>query len=157
MAVNQDFKDLFRIFNDHGVEYLVVGAYAVIYYSAPRYTKDLDIWVNPTPGNSRRVWKALEEFGAPLIDIRPEDFTEREVVYQIGIEPNRIDLMTSLPGLSFPEAWSARQTSSYGGLPIGILGRNHLLRSKLAAGRPQDRLDAEKLDPGAASGQSEEI
>jgi hypothetical protein len=155
MAVNRDFRDLFRIFNECGVEYLVVGAYAVIYYSAPRYTKDLDIWVNPTPDNSRRVWKALEEFGAPLTDIRPEDFTDREIVYQIGIEPNRIDLMTGIPGLTFSEAWSVRRASSYGGISISILGRDHLLRSKLAAGRPRDLLDAEKLDPGSAAGGGE--
>ena len=146
MAVNPDFKDLFKIFNKHHVEYLVVGAYAVIYYTIPRYTKDLDIWINPTSENADKVWSALEEFGAPLIDISRKDFTDEDLIYQIGIEPNRIDIIMGICGVRFPEAWREREESTFGGIPIVIIGRRHLIQSKRSANRPQDLIDVENLE-----------
>jgi len=145
MGVNPDLRDLFKIFNDHGVEYLVVGAYAVIYYTFPRFTKDLDVWVNPTPENARRVFRALAKFGAPLVDVGETDFTDREMVYQIGIEPNRIDIMMGISSSEFPAAWANRKRSTYGGIPICIIGREDLIQSKIAANRPQDVIDVENL------------
>ena len=145
MGINPDFRDLFASFNAGRVEYLVVGAYAVIYYSTPRYTRDLDLWVNPTPGNARRVWKALEKFGAPMIGVSEVDFANRDLVYQIGIEPNRIDVIMGIPGCEFSPCWKRRTKSVYGGVPIFIMGAEDLLRSKRSAGRPQDLLDAENL------------
>lgn len=113
--MNQDYGDLFRIFNARRVRYLVVGAYAVIFHAEPRYTKDLDLWVEPTVENADRVWQALVEFGAPLEGVSLEDFSNPELIYQVGVEPNRIDIMMAVPGLEFTAAWSRRVTSSYGG------------------------------------------
>jgi len=145
MPANPDFKDLFSIFNEEGVEYLVAGAHAVIYFSEPRYTKDLDIWVNPTPGNAARVWRALTRFGAPLSGVTQADFHDQELIYQIGVEPNRIDVIMGVAGVSFGEAWQGRVQSSYGGVPINIMGKDDLIAAKEAAGRPQDLLDLAKL------------
>lgn len=104
MSANPDFKDLFSVFNAENVEYLVVGAHAVIFYAEPRYTKDLDVWVNPSPANAARVWRALGRFGAPLTDISKHDFLSPETVYPIGIEPNRIDVLMGLGDIDFRQA-----------------------------------------------------
>lgn len=145
MGVNRDFRDLFKIFNGHDVEYLVVGAYAVIYYTTPRYTKDLDVWVNPTSENACKVWLALKEFGAPLIDVVEKDFIDKEMIYQIGVEPNRIDIMMGMPGFEFPVAWENREESTYGGVTIYIISRKDLIHSKEATGRPHDLIDVKNL------------
>ncbi|MCX6349969.1 MAG: hypothetical protein NTV79_10805 [Candidatus Aureabacteria bacterium] len=145
MGINQDFRDLFASFNAGRVEYLVAGAYAVMYYAAPRFTKDLDVWINPTPENARRTWKALGKFGAPMIGVSEGDFTNRDMVYQIGIEPNRIDVIMGIAGCDFPPCWKHRVKSMYGGIPIFLMGADDLLRSKQCAARPQDLLDAENL------------
>lgn len=145
VPANPDFRDLFSIFNDEGVEYLVAGAHAVIYFSEPRYTKDLDVWVNPDQGNAERVYRALSRFGAPLQGISVEDFTEKDLVYQIGIEPNRIDVLMGVKGVDFQAAWETREDSTYDGVPIHIMGKDSLVKAKEAAGRPQDLLDLEKL------------
>lgn len=149
---NRDFRDLLKLFNDHGAEYLLVGAYAVIYHAEPRFTKDLDLWVKPSPENARRVWDALREFGAPLRDLTPEDLATPEIVYQIGVAPNRIDLMTSVTGLAFPEAWDGRVSARYADLEIPVIGRAQLIKNKTALGRAQDRLDLEHLDAGPEQG-----
>lgn len=146
MAVNPDFRDLFKAFNDGRVEYLVIGAHAVMFYARPRFTKDLDVWVNPTRENAARVWQALTVFGAPLEGVTTESFVDRELVYQVGIEPNRFDVMMGIPGVEFAAAWGNREQSSYGGIPIFIIGRSDLIRAKRAAGRPQDLLDADELE-----------
>lgn len=146
MAVNPDFKDLFKAFNDCHVEYLVVGAHAVMFYARPRFSKDLDVWVNPTPENAQRVWQALTTFGAPLQEVTLASFTNDELVYQVGIEPNRIDVMMGIQGVEFAAAWANREHSTYGGVSIPIISRQDLIRAKRAAGRPQDLLDAEELD-----------
>ena len=145
MPSNQDFKELFNIFNGENVEYLVVGAYAVVFYTKPRYTKDLDIWVNPTPDNARRVYKSLKRFGAPLIKVRSESFTDEDLIYQIGIEPNLIDIIMSIAGVVFSSAWDSRISSTYDGVPIYILSKEDLIKTKKATGRPQDLLDVEFL------------
>ncbi|MCX7015248.1 MAG: hypothetical protein NTW86_22285 [Candidatus Sumerlaeota bacterium] len=145
MPPNPDYKELFSILNEEAVEFLVVGAHAVMFYTAPRYTKDLDIWVNPTPDNSRRVFAVLKRFGAPLAGIVPDDFTDPGLVYQVGIEPNRFDVVMGIAGLEFEAAWRGRQASAYEGVPISILGKPELILAKKAAGRRQDLLDLEKL------------
>jgi len=145
MAANPDFKDLFSIFNEEKVEYLVAGAHAVIYFSEPRYTKDLDIWVNPTAENAGRVHTALARFGAPLQGISVDDFRDKEMIYQVGIEPNRIDILMGIAGVEFCQAWAERVESTYDGVPINIMGKENLRKAKKASGRPQDLLDLEKL------------
>jgi len=144
--INQDFKDLFKAFNEFRVRYLVVGAYAVIFYAEPRYTKDLDIWVEPVMENSRRLWKALASFGAPLEGVTHEDFCNPELIYQIGVAPNRIDIMMGIPGVDFSSAWERRVKSTYGGEPIFIMHIDDLIRAKKAMGRDQDNLDIKALE-----------
>lgn len=144
--MNQDFKDLFKAFNEYGVKYLVVGAYAVIYYAEPRYTKDLDIWIELTEKNAEKVWRALAAFGAPLEDISLKDFTNSELIYQIGVAPNRIDIMMDIPGVDFSPAWERRMESTYGGEFINIIGLDDLIEAKQTVDRDQDRLDLKILE-----------
>jgi hypothetical protein len=144
--VNQDFKDLFKVFNEYKVKYLVVGAYAVIYYAEPRYTKDLDIWVEPSLENARLVWKALTDFGAPLEGVALEDFCNPELVYQIGVAPNRIDIMMGIPGVDFSSAYERKVESTYGEEPIKIIAIDDLINAKRTVGREQDRLDVKNLE-----------
>ena len=145
MPGNPDFKDLFNILNDAGVRYLVVGAHAVIYHAQPRYTKDLDLWVEPSPANARRLWQALGRFGAPLQGVAVEDFTDPDVIYQIGLEPNRIDIQTAVAGLQFEPAYQGAVETTYDGIPIRILGKRDLITAKTASGRPQDLIDLANL------------
>ena len=146
MQVNNDYRDLFSIFNEETVEYLVVGAHAVMFYSTPRYTKDLDVWVNPSADNASRVWSALQRFGAPLKDIAVNDFTDPELVYQIGVAPNRIDIIMGLEGVDFPSAWRNAVPSTYGEVPIRVISRTDLITAKRATARDQDLLDLKGLE-----------
>jgi hypothetical protein len=146
MPVNSDFKDLFALFNKEKVEYLVVGAHAVIFYAEPRYTKDLDIWINPTGPNAVRVMKALKEFGAPLGNSTVDDFTDPEKIFQIGVAPNRIDILMGISGVEFAAAFKKKTATTYSDIPISIIGKHDLILSKKATGRPQDLLDIERLE-----------
>ena len=145
MDISLDYRDLFRILNRHKVKYLVVGAYAVVYYTEPRFTKALDIWVKADIGNAEKLYKALKRFGAPLRDIYPEDLTNERMVYQIGVAPIRVDIIMGLPGISFDSAWKNRVRSKYEEARINIIGIKDLIKSKKKAGRPQDRLDLNRL------------
>jgi uncharacterized nucleotidyltransferase DUF6036 len=146
VPVNPDFRDLFSELNAADARYLVVGAHAVTFHSVPRYTKDIDIWIEPSRENAAHVFSALSRFGAPIERLNVEDLRSPGVVFQIGVEPNRIDVLTSIKGLEFGEAWSRRAPSAYGGVPINVLGLEDLIASKKAAGRPQDMLDVDWLE-----------
>jgi len=154
MDINPDFRDLLRNLSDAGVRYLVVGAHALIYHTEPRYTKDLDIWVEPTAANAARVWRALNRFGAPVAGVKPADFTDPNLVYQIGIEPNRIDVMMRIEGVAFETAWRRRVRTTYGDVRVCILSREDLVRAKRSAGRPQDLLDLDRLKAPVAKRRS---
>ena len=143
--MNSDFKDLLAIFAEEGVEYLVVGAYAVMHHTQPRYTKDLDIWVRPTAENARRVTRAFLRFGVPMIEVTEGDFAEEGLQYAIGMPPSQIDFLTSLPGAEFESAWAARATGEVNGIPVHFLGTSHLITAKTLAGRPQDLADIDEL------------
>lgn len=145
MALNPDFRDLFASLNGAGAEYLVIGAYALAVHGAPRFTKDLDLWVRPTEGNAKRVWSALEAFGAPMGSLKLEDLHTPGIVFQVGIAPNRIDLLTSPDGVDFDAAWAHCIEGRYGDQPIRILGRADLIQNKQATGRTQDLADIEAL------------
>jgi hypothetical protein len=146
MSANQDFKDLFALFNEENVEYLVVGAHAVIFYSEPRYTKDLDIWINPSHKNALKVLAALTKFGAPLSGVSEKDFSDPDMVFQIGIAPNRIDILMGITGVEFRTAAQRKTLSSYDGIEIPIISKQDLILSKKAIGRPQDKLDVDRLE-----------
>jgi hypothetical protein len=128
-----------------GAEYLVVGAHALAAYGTPRATGDLDLWVRAKPENARRVWRALETFGAPLHDLTLEDLSRPDVVFQIGLVPNRIDLLTSISGVDFEEAWKNRISVEIEDLEVPVLGRAELIRNKRAVGRARDLADIEEL------------
>lgn len=145
MPASLHFKELLRKFNEHQVRYLIVGAYAVMKYTEPRYTKDLDVWVDATPDNAVRVFKSLAEFGAPMNGVTVEDFANPDLVFQIGIEPERIDIMMQVKGLEFSTAWLERVEAEFEDISISLLSKHHLLVSKTAAGRPQDMIDADHL------------
>ena len=145
MAFNPDFRDLFSELNAAEAKFLVIGAHAVTYYAMPRYTKDVDIWVGTQAENAERVYEALGRFGAPLHQLNLADLTATETVFQIGVEPNRIDLLTTVEGVDFEQAWARREHSTYGDIPIFIIALRDLMKAKLQAGRPQDLLDLEAL------------
>ena len=145
MPTNQDFRDLFAALNDAGAEYLVVGAHALAAHGHVRATKDLDVWVHSTTDNAQRVLVALRNFGAPLDDLTVADLSAPEIVYQMGVAPVRIDILTSVDGITFEEAWSERVVSRYGDQPIPVLSRTLLIKNKLASGRLQDLADVEQL------------
>ncbi|GEM_PF-145153 len=144
MAVNPDFRDLFSAFNDAGAEYLLVGAHAV--HTQPRYSKHMDAWVRPTRESAERVFRALARFGAPLEGVTPRDFADPEMIYQLGVAPNRIDVIMAIAGVDFEQAWTGRVETTYGGVPIHVIGKAELIRAKKASGRPQDLLDVEALE-----------
>ncbi|MEK7408955.1 MAG: hypothetical protein AAB225_28160 [Acidobacteriota bacterium] len=145
MKVNSDFRDLFHELNAAGVRYLIVGGYAVMVYTEPRYTKGLDLWLEPTEPNARKLLAALERFGAPTANLSPTDFTTPEFFFQIGVEPVRADIMTSVPGLEFLPAWERKVVVDFGGESAPVLCRADVLASKIAAGRIRDRRDIKKL------------
>ena len=132
---------------DAGVEFVVVGAYALSFHGAPRASGHIDIFVRPSPDNAARVWAALLAFGAPLsaAGVVQADFEKPGLVYQIGLPPRRVDVLTSISGVSFDEAWGSREPATVEGRTIHFIGRDMFLRNKLAAGRPKDLADAARL------------
>ena len=140
--MNQDFSEMLSELFAADAEFLLVGAYALSAYGYTRATGDLDIWVRPTPENAPKVWRALKAFQAPMRNVTVEDFHTPDVVFQIGVEPGRIDILTSISGVEFDEAWSQRQHRMLSGMNVPVLSKPHLLANKLASGRPKDIGDA---------------
>jgi hypothetical protein len=131
--------------NDANADYVIVGAYAMAAHGCPRATGDIDIWVRPTPNNAARVWAALRRFGAPLSRVTVADFHTPDTVYQIGLPPQRVDILTSVSGLDFDAAWAERLPIDVEHLPVAVIGLRHLYQNKLATGREKDLLDAKIL------------
>jgi hypothetical protein len=146
---NSNFNDLLSIFAAHNVRYLIVGGYALMLYCEPRFTKDLDIWVEPGESNAKAVFAALREFGAPLSGMTPADFAAVGTFYQIGVAPIRIDILMSIDGVEFEPAWAAREQRPFGGQLTNFISRADLIRNKRASGRLQDLADVERLLEGA--------
>lgn len=147
--MNQDFLDLLRAFCAHEVRFLVVGAYALGVHGRPRATGDLDVWVDATPENGARVIRALAAFGAPLDAVEAADFSRPGIVFQMGLPPVRIDVLTTVTGVSFAEAWPGRVRADFGGVEVDVIGRDAFIRNKRATGRLKDLGDIEALDGGA--------
>lgn len=145
MSVNSDFKELLSLFNDYQVRYLIVGGYAVIKYTEPRFTKDLDLWVEANTENADRVFQALRAFGAPLEGMTSDDFAHPGYFYQMGIPPVRVDILMSIKGIVFGKAWPNREATDFDGVETWFISRDDLIRSKEATGRPQDLIDAALL------------
>ncbi len=145
ITINSDYKDLLAAFNAAEVEFLVVGAHALAAHGHPRYSEDFDVWVRATQDNAGRVYKALSQFGAPMQNISVSDFIDDDLIFQIGVAPIRIDIITSISGVTWDEAWPQKISAVYGGVPVFVIGRDALMRNKRASGRPKDLIDLETL------------
>jgi hypothetical protein len=146
--LNEDFRDILAEFVRGGVEFIVVGAHALALHGAPRATGGLDVFVRPSAENAERVIDALMRFGAPIANhgVTAKDFSREGTVYQLGLPPRRIDVLTAISGVAFAEAWAAREEREVEGMPLSFLGRAHLVANKRASGRPKDLRDLEMLD-----------
>jgi predicted nucleotidyltransferase len=143
MAESPHYKELLQLLNESQVEYLIVGGFAVMKYGEPRYTKDLDVWVHNSMENAARVVEALKNFGAPLEhdQVTAGTFAEKQVVYQIGVAPVRIDILTEITGVKFPDAWAKRVASTFFGVPVNFISLDDLVTNKQALGRSSDLKD----------------
>lgn len=145
MKVEKDFEEFIKLLNDHQVKYLVVGAYALIYYTIPRNTGDIDFFVEPTEENAERMLSVLREFGFSSLKLRKEDFMNPDFVIQLGYSPNRIDIITGITGVAFSEAYKNRVKAKIGNENVFFISPKDLLKNKKATGRTKDRADAELL------------
>ena len=145
MNVEKDFRDLFALFNAHGVEYMIVGGYALAFHGAPRYTGDMDIYVKADVANAQRVIAALTEFGFGSLELTAADFEKPDIVIQLGSPPVRIDIMTSISGVSWEEAYAGRVQSTYGDATVYYIGRKQFVANKRSTGRKRDIADLEAL------------
>jgi len=144
--MNQDFADLLQAFIDAEVRFLVVGAYALAVHGRPRGTGDIDVWIDATPDNAKRVKSALAAFGALMTDLSESDFAREGVTYQMGVPPGRIDVLTQLTGLTFEEAWPGRTSGVFAGIEVGVIGLAAFIKNKRATGRLQDLADIDGLE-----------
>ena len=149
-SVSSDYSELLAAFNARNVEYLVVGAHALAAHGHVRATKDLDLWVRPTADNAKRVLGALADFGAPLFGLTADDLQTPGVVFQLGVAPVRIDIITAIDGVEFDAAWNARMRTTFEGEEVAVLSREDLIENKRASGRAQDLADVEWLENNPA-------
>ena len=148
--LNPDFAEMLRAWSAAGAEYLLVGAYAMAAHGVPRATGDIDLWVRPSRENARRVLLALQRFGAPLFDLTAADLARPGTVFQLGVPPRRIDILTSIDGVTFATAWPRRIAARLGDVEVPVIGREDLVRNKRSAKRPKDLLDVRLLERGRA-------
>lgn len=144
MYLTQDYKDIIELFNKHNVKYLIAGAYAMSKVGYSRSTYDIDLWIEKTKQNAINIFNALDEFGVPF-KINPDDFLAPNSVLQIGIEPNRIDILTDIDGLKFEDAWKNKELVEFDELKAFSLEINDIIKNKEASNRPKDRLDLVQL------------
>ena len=146
MLTSPDFKELLNLFKKHNVKYLVVGGYAVMLYTEPRFTKDLDLLISVEIKNATAVYNALKEFGAPLANLSVKDFNQEGYFYQMGRPPMRVDILMSIPGVKFSSAWSRRKQLTIDGIEMNFISKEDLIASKKASGRAQDLIDVKNLE-----------
>jgi hypothetical protein len=146
--MNQDFVEMLSELSAAGAEFIIVGAHALAVHGLPRATGDLDIWIRSTPENAGKVWKALTSFGAPLDQLSMNDLSTPGIIFQIGVVPCRIDILTDIDGVEFDEAWANKTYIKIHGIDIPVIGMQELLKNKKAAGRPQDIADVTRLESG---------
>lgn len=151
--LNKDFKEFVELLNGHGVEYLVVGGYALAAHGHPRATGDIDFWIGKRPENIAKLMTVLTEFGFASLRLSESDFTREDAVIQLGYPPARIDLMTAIDGVSFDECFARRVTATLGGSTLTLIGLQDLRANKLASGRLKDLADLEALDDRSADSQ----
>jgi hypothetical protein len=141
-----DFKDLLRLLNKYGVRYIVVGEYAVMKYTEPFFSTDIELWIDAAPDNAERTYKALAEFGAPVGELAASDLSQPDVVFQFGVAPARVDVMTAINGVGFAEAWDMRAESIIDDIPVSFLSLEHLKQNKRAFDRDTDRVHLARLE-----------
>jgi hypothetical protein len=144
--LSKDFKEFIELLNENKVGYLVVGGYAVAFHGHPRYTKDLDVWIELSPNNANKILNALNKFGFGSLGLKPADFIESDQIIQLGYPPNRIDILTTLKDLKFEDCYKVKVEVEIHGLRIDFIDIENLKRNKRATGRPQDIADAENLE-----------
>jgi len=144
--LSKDFKEFIQLLNENNVKYLVVGGYAVALHGYPRYTKDLDVWVELSLDNAGRILKALEKFGFGSLDLKADDFLETDQIVQLGYPPNRIDILTTLKDLTFEDCYKSRVEIEIQGVHINFIDIDSLKKNKRATGRLQDLADVENLE-----------
>jgi len=144
--MNPDFREMLAALSAAGADFMVIGAHAMAAYARPRATGDIDLWVRASPENAERVWAALVEFGAPLGALTKDDLATPDLVYQIGVAPSRIDILTAIEGVSFDDAWPRRNEIDVMGVAVPVIGRTDLIQNKRALGRPKDLADLEELE-----------
>ena len=144
--MNRDFAEMLSALSEAGAEFLIVGAHALAAHGVPRATGDLDIWVRPTSTNARRVLRALASFGAPLHDLTLDDLTKSDTVFQIGVPPSRVDILTGITGVRFDDAWPRRVALDLEGAAVSVIGRADFIANKRATGRLKDLADVDGLD-----------
>ena len=140
-----EVREIFNMFGNYGVRYLIIGGCAVMLYSGARYTRNIDIWTDRAAGNAKSLFNVLKAYGAPLAGLSFDDFMQPGFFYQMGSPPLRIDDMPNLHGLSFNEAWNDRESMSIDGVRFFFISRKHLIAAKMASGRPQDIVDVRRL------------
>jgi len=145
MEIYRDFKELFESCNAAKVEYVIVGGYALAHHGAPRDTRDIDLYIRPTKENSERIMAALNMFGFRPEELNAKDFQREGTFAQIGYPPVRVNLITSIAGVTWEQADAGKVTGNYGGEPVPFIGREEFIASKKAAGRRQDLADVERL------------
>jgi len=145
MEAQKDFKELLALFNEHKVEYVIVGGYALAFHGAPRYTGDIDILIHPDTANAHRILSALDEFGFGTVDLMAGDFEKTENVIQLGVPPVRVDIITSITGVSWEDACAGRIQGKYGDIPVYYIGRKQFISNKRAVARKKDLADLEAL------------
>jgi len=146
MKLEKDYEEFLSLLNKHSVKYCIIGAYAVAFYAKPRYTKDIDILIEPSIENAKKILKVLAEFGFGGISISLEDLTRDGNILQLGYEPLKIDILTKLEGLDFQDIWKNRVTGDYGSEKVFFIGLDDLIKNKKQSGRPTDLIDIELLE-----------
>jgi hypothetical protein len=144
--LNKDYKDMLLVLSDEKVKFLLIGAYALAAHGFPRATMDIDIWVMPSPENADAVLRALHRFGAPLHNLTKEDLQKDGTIFQIGVAPRRIDIITSASGLTFEQTFNQSMSVYIEGIEVHIPSINDLILNKKATGRTKDLADVETLE-----------
>jgi len=144
--LHDDYRDMLCLLNEEQVEYLLIGGWAISFHAKFRYTEDLDLWVRPSQDNATRLMRALRRFGAPLANVSESDFVQPRYGLHIGVPPCRIDILTTIAGVTFDQAWRNRVAESMNDIPINVIGREDLVRNKQAAGRDRDLKDLQAIE-----------